>query len=328
MGGGGYAGTAGRALKERGHSGVATPGVATGGWTVSDCAQFAPLTTTEISVAPPKSSPFRKMATIPCQNIDPALLTFGDVATNAKGGKSVSISGDQSGNRLVVQFGSGSDGKMRAPFGLSAPMQTQTSDDPTRKLQVEVDGVIRSQIEAIEARVVAVATERSLAWFKKEMDVDQVRGMFHSCLRAQTDAAKYPKPLFSVKVRISGDRPTGLTTTTGAEEPDDEPALGKRKLRYSPTVPASEAALTRGSHVIVIARCVGVYFINRASFGLSWACEDLLLFPEPDVPRGAKAFKLADAVLEPQAQCAHSVKANPEPPVEADEEFDPFQGLA
>jgi len=52
-------------------------------------------------------------------------------------------------------------GKLRAPFGLSAPMQTQLADDPTRKLQVEVDGDMCAKIEAIEARVVEVAVERS-----------------------------------------------------------------------------------------------------------------------------------------------------------------------
>jgi len=64
------------------------------------------------------------MATLLSTEVDPASLTFGDVLTNAKGGKSVSVSADGMGGRLVVQFGSGAEAKLRAPFGLSAPMQT------------------------------------------------------------------------------------------------------------------------------------------------------------------------------------------------------------
>jgi len=203
------------------------------------------------------------------------------------------------------------------------------ADDPTRKLQVEVDGDMCAKIEAIEARVVEVAVERCQAWFKKDMDAAQVRGLFHSCLRAQSDPIKYPKPLFSVKVRIASDHPTGLTTAVCVEETEDAEAVrGKRKLVHSPTVPANEVALTCGSHVIVIARCVGVYFISRASFGLSWACEEVLLFPEADVPRGAKAFKLTDVVLEPRVTSPRPVLVKAESPVEVDDEFDPFRGMA
>lgn len=200
------------------------------------------------------------MATVILSNeFNESNVTFSEPKKNAKGGSNVLINyTSDSGSRgpLILQTP-----RLRVPFG--ADRQEPEGGGATRysvNLSINSEGTVGkffNVIQQIEEFVLNSAVENSESWFGKKKSRDVVQELMRSVV-------KYPKndkydPTIKIKLPYNEKGP-------------------QFKLEDSTKAPVniwvdSEIdikSIPKGSEIICIIQCTGVYFIGKTQFGIGF----------------------------------------------------------
>ena len=169
------------------------------------------------------------------------------------------------GNIGRFQIGTKED-PLRAPFGVSEPVGGGQAKRKT--MDLELNGDLAAQLQAIDDVVVAEAIKRPNDFFGKKMDEDAVRAMFQPIV---TTKEGY-KPTVRTKVKMESDKsPTVVRVITG-----------ETKFRRG-----TAEDVTKGSKVMAIVKLDSVWFASKM-FGVSLSVDELIVWPA--IGTGLSAF--------------------------------------
>jgi len=216
-----------------------------------------------------------------CTDFDVEKVKYSDIKPmGTSGAKSMYVNYDGSYKGVVIHTP-----KMRLPFGVGKfeepGKQTKYSLDLSLD-DMESDPKMKEfhdTIKKLDNKILADAKKNSLTWLRKKDVSDEV---------LQT--------LYSSPIKIPKDCDTGEPT-------DKYPPTFKAKLpfwdnRFSCTVFDHERKkfdgdftdhLTKGSRVVAIVKCGGVWFA-AGKFGVTWKVEQMKL----DKPRGLVGYSFRD----------------------------------
>ena len=123
-----------------------------------------------------------------------ASLSLGDVHVNAKGAKMAPLT--EGGEKCFYTFSE----PTKAPFGPSN--FDKDASAPRQTLEVRVTGEAASYFRGLDAWAADYLCAHSERLFKKRLSLQQVKDMYHPCLR---EAPGY-EPLLRCKINMPGSR--------------------------------------------------------------------------------------------------------------------------
>lgn len=186
-------------------------------------------------------------------------VTFSEPKKNSKGGSNVLINyTSDSGSRgpLILQTP-----RLRVPFG--ADRQEPEGGGAMRysvNLSINTDGVTGkffNVIQQIEEFVLNSAVENSESWFGKKKSKDVVQELMRSVI-------KYPKnekydPTLKIKLPYN-DKGPQFKLEDSAKTPINVWVDNEIDVKNIP----------KGSEMVCIIQCTGVYFIGKTQFGIGF----------------------------------------------------------
>lgn len=244
-----------------------------------------------------------------CTNIDLEQLEYKAPTNNRSGGKVVHVStvpgsGDWKDH---IRFQMSENDKMNlqtAVWGLSTPLAGQDASRRTLELTIE-SPALQTFLDQLDAKNLQMAHQQSPDWFKKTLDVEQIKNMYVPLAKPPTKADM--KPTVRCKVKC-GDRPTNVyvvqeTTSDG-------------NLTYTRGTPDD---LARNVKCLVMCETVGLWFMSR-QFGMSLTATEILVWPNRR-STGIDAFTLGSETKLHQTLStgANMIKVAPVEDVDMDE---------
>lgn len=213
-----------------------------------------------------------------CTAINVDALEYKSPANNKSGGKVVHVStipgSIEYKDRIRFQMSEDEHTNLQSStWGLSTPMNGQ---DPNRRtLEVTIESpALLTFLQKLDARNMTVAHERCESWFKKQMDMDQIKNMYVPLVKPPQKEGM--KPTVRVKVKCGGGRETNIFDVQRAEG---------NTFEYNKT---SHQDLTKNTKCMVMVETVGLWFMSR-QFGMSLNASDILVWPSKQTS-GIKAF--------------------------------------
>lgn len=228
------------------------------------------------------------------QDFDMNCLSYAsEVNVNKKtGAKSVKVSTVPGSNSIEhnvrFQLGVYETGELlRAPFGVSTPMQGQeASVRRDLDLSIESDDMV-AFLRALDERNLQAAVDNSMAWFKREIDKPVLRDRFRPLVKDPPPSHPEYRPTVRTKLVVDAERGnTDIFLVTKEDTSGPVPRI----VNYE-RVSMNEIA--RGSKVIAIVESNGCW-IGANQFGMSLTLTSLLVWPTRQ-SRGIEAFALAHA---------------------------------
>ena len=202
-------------------------------------------------------------------------VSFKDPKKNAVGGQSVLLNyyneNTKKAGPLILQTP-----KMRMPFGpdisendsgtkkysLNTSLANEESSNANLKLFTEI-------IRVLDSHTKSFATENSEQWFGKKQKVDVIEEFYKSAeKRSKQD--KYPSTLkLKLPVKISGDKNIPQF---------DIYSDTKELVNIVDSNEIDLSCLEKGSDIVAIIQCTGVWFVGKTQFGLGWKVVQLQTF--------------------------------------------------
>ena len=131
--------------------------------------------------------------------LDASNIAFSELRKNAKGGKTVYLSGGKGKEKITVQFP-----KLRAPFGLSEFVdQNSGNSSYSLDLSLENKPELLAKLQAIDEAVVKQVATNSKEWLGKKHTETVVRDVLYRPLVKQPNDDKYAP---TIKLKILKDR--------------------------------------------------------------------------------------------------------------------------
>jgi len=202
-------------------------------------------------------------------------VSFKEPKKNAVGGQSILLnymndSADKNGP-LILQTP-----KMRIPFGLDITegdngvkkysINTSLANDDTNNTNLKLFTEI---IRKLDAHTKKIAEENSELWFGKKHKSD-VLEEFYKSAEKKSKNEKYPSTL---KLKLP------LKTVGDKQVPQfDIYNDNKELMNLIQDGEIDLSCLEKGSEVIAIIQCTGVWFVGKTQFGLGWKIIQLKTF--------------------------------------------------
>ena len=181
--------------------------------------------------------------------LDASCITFGDKKNNYV----PTLIQDK---YIMFTLGS-SDAPLRAPFGVSEPLNGGQSDRKT--LDLEIDGEeMLGKLKSIDATIVAEAIKRPTEFFGKRLSENEVRAMHQPLVTCKEDF----KPTVRTKVKMAGKTPTVVRV-----------AVGENKMRRG-----TVADITKDCKVMLHVGMSSVWFATKM-FGVSLSVNSIVVWP-------------------------------------------------
>jgi hypothetical protein len=189
-----------------------------------------------------------------------ASLSLGDVHTNAKGAKMAQLT--DAGEKCFYTFPEAT----KAPFGPNN--FDKDASAPRQNLEIRVTGEAASYFRGLDAWAEDYICAHSERLFKKRLSLQQVRDIYHPCLR---EAANYD-PLLRCKINMPGSRAACRYWTAHGEE--REAPTDWRDAEVKPHVQISHMWLMGGSCGLVVN--VTDLLVSEASRAFPFARNDTM----------------------------------------------------
>lgn len=176
------------------------------------------------------------------------------------------VRSEKDDQRPRYQMASSTDIRLKAPYGISEPLEKK-SDDVDRKsldLTIESDALLK-QLELLDQHNIKVAHENCERWFKKKMTIDHIGFAYTPLVRPDKSGKGY-KQTFRTKVNLKAGS-EGETHFFLAEEVDG-------KMTY---VRKDHSILTKGCRCVPIIDIKGLWF-SATGFGMVLDCTDVIVF--------------------------------------------------
>lgn len=219
-----------------------------------------------------------------CSTINIQTLEYKPPTNNKNGGKVVYVStvpgSSEWKDRMRFQMSENQNtNRQTAVWGLSVPLQGQDTSRRTLELTIESPDLLKFLTDLDEHNI-NTAHKMSETWFKKSLDIDQIKNMYVSLVKPPSKEGS--KPTVRVKVKCQ-DYPTNVFSVK-----DDKDGV----FHY---VKSNHEELTKNSKCMVMCETVGLWFMSR-QFGMSLTATDIVVWPNKR-PTGINAFTLSGDVL-------------------------------
>lgn len=201
------------------------------------------------------------------RDFDPSRISITEMKTLNNGNKTAYISYD--GQPLNVQTP-----EMRSPFGVNPPAEKYVVEGQPDKYSIDLSfddmhsrkGVkaFHDMINTLDGQLVEWGTANSVSLFKKQHPSATVEALYTPMVKLSKDPTRYP-PTFKASVPHKDGEFTCEVYNASRE---------KVKLDMA------DLTWTKGSGVVAIARCVGVWSAG-SKFGVSWKVQQLKIVPSP-----------------------------------------------
>lgn len=233
-----------------------------------------------------------------CTSINIDNLDYRSPTNNKNGGKVVVVSTMQGStdwkDRIRFQMSEDEQtNRQTAVWGLGSPLPGQDASRRTLELTIESPTLL-DFLTRLDEHNVSVAHKMSENWFKKQLDMEQIRNMYVSLVKAPMKEGL--KHTVRVKVKC-GEYPTNIYAASSSDT----------VLTYNKT---THNDLSKNVKCMVIAETVGLWFMSR-QFGMSLTATDIVVWPDKRAS-GIQAFSFSQKI---------TVKEDPNEPESVDMSF-------
>lgn len=167
-----------------------------------------------------------------------------------------------------------------APYGLSEPLAGGATNRLSLDLTIE-DPRVQEKLEAIDAHNIQTATDKSIDWFKKQLDAVVIKENYTPIVKKPSNE-KY-KPTCRFKVQTDGDNATKIYVAS--------PCAGGNEFQL---YDGSHLDLKKSSKYLVVAETSGLWF-QAKTFGMSFTATEIIVWNKKR-PRGLDAFDFSQDV--------------------------------
>lgn len=218
-----------------------------------------------------------------CTSINIEQLEYKAPTANKSGGKVVNVStapgSTDWADRIRFQMSENENTNLqRVVWGLSTPLPGQDSNRRTLEVTIESEDLLKF-LQKLDEHNKTIAHKMSESWFKKQLDMDQIKNMYVPLVKEPTKEGE--KHTVRVKVKCA-EYPTNIFAVRS-----DKEVFEYEKSTHND--------LTKNVKCMVMAETVGLWFMSR-QFGMSLTATDIVVWPNKRTT-GIQAFSFSNSTV-------------------------------